>query len=150
MQYDTLKLNKDFRRLYGRGKSKVHPALVTYVMKNRAGYCRIGITTSKKIGCAVERNRARRVILAAWRELCPAVPNGYDLVFVARARTPGVKSTELVKAMRRQFEALGVLGGANGHRPCGDKKNRGAQNRPESCRQEMGRCEGQGPDGNRP
>ncbi|MCI8360404.1 MAG: ribonuclease P protein component [Clostridiales bacterium] len=143
MQYDTLKLNKDFRRLYGRGKSRVHPALVTYVMKNRAGYCRIGVTTSKKIGCAVERNRARRVITAAWRELCPLISGGYDLVFVARARTPGVKSSELVRAMRRQFEALGLLQGQDvpqekGGKPAGGHKGYDSKQRRSDKRDSEG------------
>lgn len=111
MNFITLKLNKDFRRLYGRGKSKVHPALVTYVTRNRAGFCRIGITTGKKVGCAVKRNRARRVIMAAWRALCPEIKGGYDLVFVARTRTTGLKSTEVMRIMRSQLTALRVLPG---------------------------------------
>jgi ribonuclease P protein component len=62
----TIKSNCDFRRVYGKGKSFQGPALVSYVLKNRAGICRIGITTSKKTGNAVERNRSRRVIRAAY------------------------------------------------------------------------------------
>ena len=46
----TLKLNKEFKRLYFRGKSAVHPLLVTYAIKNRLGRNRIGITVTKKIG----------------------------------------------------------------------------------------------------
>ena len=42
----TLKSNSDFRRLYNRGKAVTDPALVVYYSKNRAGICRIGITTS--------------------------------------------------------------------------------------------------------
>ena len=61
----SLNLNKDFLRLYHRGNSCAKPALVVYAMKNRTGLCRAGITTSKKIGHAVARNRARRVIRAA-------------------------------------------------------------------------------------
>ena len=57
----SLKDNRDFRRLYARGKSFVGPALVTYVMKNRCGGIRVGITTSKKIGNAVRRSRSRRM-----------------------------------------------------------------------------------------
>ena len=49
----TLNSNPDFRRLYNRGKAVIDPALVIYYSKNRAGICRIGITTSKKIGNAV-------------------------------------------------------------------------------------------------
>ena len=60
--FTTLKENKDFRRLYHRGKSYVSPVLVTYVMKNRKAGLRIGFTTSKKIGIAVRRNRSRRIM----------------------------------------------------------------------------------------
>ena len=59
----TIKLNKDFRTAYYHGGSQVHPALVTYVRKNRLGVTRVGITTGKKIGSAVARNRCRRVKL---------------------------------------------------------------------------------------
>ena len=60
MKSSAIKENKVFRRLYHRGKSKAGASLVTYCMKNRRGETRVGITTSKKIGTAVERNRARR------------------------------------------------------------------------------------------
>lgn len=106
--YKTLNLNKDFRRLYGRGRSYIHPALVTYVLKNRAGCCRIGITASKKIGNAVKRNRARRVITAAWRQNLPNVDNRYDLVFVARTRATQIKSTEMERVMRSHLQAAGL------------------------------------------
>ena len=108
-KFAVLNQNTDFRRLYGRGRSKAHPALVSYAIKNRVGYCRIGITTSKKIGNAVTRNRARRVIRAAWQEILPLVPRGYDIVFVARSRTAGCKSTDLAAVMRAQLRGLGVL-----------------------------------------
>ena len=43
----TIKLNKDFRTAYYHGRSQVHPALVTYVRRNRLGVTRVGITTGK-------------------------------------------------------------------------------------------------------
>jgi ribonuclease P protein component len=103
----TLKLNSDFRRVYARGKAYTNPALVSYVLKNRAGICRIGITTSKKIGNAVQRNRARRVIRAA-AEMLPEI-GGCDIVFVARTKTLRKKSTELQKIMEQQLGQAGVL-----------------------------------------
>lgn len=105
----VLNQNKDFRRLYGRGKSKVHPALVTYVTKNRVGHCRVGITTSKKIGNAVSRNRARRVIREAYRQLLPQIGGNYDLVFVARTKTTFMKSTQIVNVMAAHLKELGLL-----------------------------------------
>ena len=110
MKVLTLKQNSDFRRAYGRGKSFSDPALVTYVLKNnRAGVCRMGITTSKKIGNAVERNRSRRIIRAAFRELTPSVNGGYDFVFVARSRTKHLKSTDIQKIMFHQLNKAGVI-----------------------------------------
>ena len=105
----TLKENCDFRRLYGKGKSFQSPALVSYVMKNRAGICRIGITTSKKIGNAVERNRSRRIIRAAYREIEDRINGNYDIVFVARSRTKYQKSTQIAQLMLSQLEEAGVI-----------------------------------------
>lgn len=106
--WTTLCENKDFRTLYYRGKSQVHPALVTYVRKNRLGVPRVGITTGKKLGKAVQRNRCRRVIREAFRPLLPRV-GGVDIVFVARTRTLNYKSTQLLPVMEKQLAALGVL-----------------------------------------
>ena len=50
-RFAVLNRNGEFRALYHRGKSQVHPALVTYVRKSRTGYPRMGITTGKKVGC---------------------------------------------------------------------------------------------------
>ena len=105
----TLKTNPDFRRLSNRGISITDPALVIYYSKNRAGICRIGITTGKKIGNAVERNRSRRVLKEAFRSVCPQVKPQYDIVIVARSKTKYVKSTRLAEIMLRIFEEQGML-----------------------------------------
>ena len=106
---ETLKLNGDFRRAYGRGKSLAAPALVTYALKNRAGRCRYGITASKKVGNAVERNRCRRVIREAFRTLDEPMRGNWDIVFVARGKTKHVTSTQVQQVMRAQLKNLGVL-----------------------------------------
>ena len=105
----TIQLNKDFRTAYYHGGSQVHPALVTYVRKNRLGVTRVGITTGKKIGSAVARNRCRRVIREAYRSLSPKLRKGYDIVFVARVRTAAIKSTVLAGVMAAHLRKAGVL-----------------------------------------
>ena len=105
----TITDNCDFRRAYARGKVYTNPALVTYVIKNRAGICRIGITASKKIGNAVQRNRARRVIRAAYLAIPETVSGGYDIVFVARTRTVRKKSTELTPVIEKHLRSAGVI-----------------------------------------
>lgn len=109
MKGQTLKENKDFRRLYYRGKSSASPVLVTYAMKNRKGKNCYGITTSKKIGGAVDRNRARRVIREAFRNIEPSINGSWDFVFVARSKTTRVKMQEVENAMLNHFKTLGIV-----------------------------------------
>jgi len=105
----TIKSNCDFCRIYGKGKTFQGPALVSYVLKNRAGICRIGITTSKKIGNAVERNKSRRVIRAAYSMIEEKIQGNYDFVFVARSKTKYIKSTKLAEIMLSQLIEAGVI-----------------------------------------
>lgn len=109
MKSRALKENKDFRRLYYRAKSIASPCLVTYAMKNRTGETRVGITTGKKIGGAVQRNRARRVIRAAFDELEGRLDGAYDIVFVARTKTTEVKMQRVLADMEKQLCELGVI-----------------------------------------
>ena len=109
MRYHPLTRNNEFARAYTRGKSFVHPHVVLYVNKNRLGRTRVGITASKKIGNAVTRNRARRVLRAALYEVLPPDVGGYDLVLVARGQTPRLKSTQVAKTLERQLRAAGLV-----------------------------------------
>lgn len=106
---ETLNRNGDFQRLYHRGKSYTNPALVVYFQRNRAGICRIGITVSKKIGNAVQRNRCKRIIRAAYREIEPHILGNYDFVFVARGKTKYLKSTEIKAIMLSLLQKAGAI-----------------------------------------
>ena len=105
----SLKENYEFTRAYKRGKCVVHWCLVVYIFKNKTKNNRVGITTSKKIGKAVTRNRARRVIRAAYRQNEELLKTGYDFVFVARAKTAEMKSDDLAKIMKKLFEKGKVI-----------------------------------------
>ena len=115
--------NRDFKRLYNKAGSVVSPYLVVYIKKNSpavlrpsSGMCRkmrkvknsvrethpinrLGITVSKKIGNAVQRNRARRVLKEAYRSIEGLLIPGYDIVIVARTRVLSKKSTDLSKIL---------------------------------------------------
>ena len=108
MRYRTLNKNWQFNRVYGRGKSYVHPHCVLYMAKNRVGYTRIGLTATKKVGHAVQRNRARRVMRAALAEHLSQNIGGYDIILVARGQTPRLKSTQLSKTLGKLFTKAGL------------------------------------------
>lgn len=91
----TMTNNKDFVRLYKRGKYIASKACIFYYMPNNAPFNRIGLTTGKKVGNAVCRNRARRIIRAAYRENEIDFPIGFDIVVVARHYASQAKSDEI-------------------------------------------------------
>ena len=99
----SIKKNYEFKRIYKKGRSFVNPAIVVYIFKNNKGINRIGITTSRKIGKAVSRNRARRIIREAYRQVEKELPVGYDFVFVARSRTCLLKQQDIFRALSGIF-----------------------------------------------
>lgn len=75
-----------------------------YVVKGKKNALRFGITAGKKIGTAVSRNRAKRVVTAAFDECAPHIPLGYDCVVVARTRILNTKSNVVAANMMRQLK----------------------------------------------
>jgi len=70
---------------------------------------RVGVVCGRHVGGAVIRNRARRVLKEAWRQVAADVRSGYDIVFVARPDIRGAKTMDLVKDMTKALAAAGVM-----------------------------------------
>ena len=105
----TIKNDYEFRRVYKKGKSFVNAAVIIYILKNKKKINRIGITTSKKIGNAVLRNRARRIIRAAFSQYEDKLQVGYDIIFVARSRTYSLKTQNLAAVMGKVFSSAKIV-----------------------------------------
>lgn len=105
----TLKKNTEFKRAYRKGQTYVSKLMVSYIIRNRKNCLRIGVTASKKTGNAVRRNRSRRVIISAFREISGSIKPGYDIVFVARAGTADAKSTDILKVMKKHLLDAGLI-----------------------------------------
>lgn len=104
-----IKENYLFKRLYRVGKSAAGAYIAVYVKKNGLKINRLGITTSKKIGGAVQRNRAKRIIKEAYRLLEKDLPQGYDFVIVARAKSVYAKMQDVKKCLNFLLIKLTVL-----------------------------------------
>lgn len=102
--------NRAFRALYRKGKRSVFSTFAVYYRRNRKneGLNRMGITVSKKIGNAVCRNRAKRVLREAYRLCEPGIGTGFDFVFAARTKTTKVSMPVVRNEMKIFFrkEAL--------------------------------------------
>lgn len=99
---EVLNNNKDFASLYRNGKSIVSKTVVIYFRQNGLPYNRFGITAGKKVGNAVMRNRAKRIIRQAYRENEILLPLGIDIVIVARKAAAEVKENYLSSYIKNQ------------------------------------------------
>lgn len=106
---ETLKLNKDFKRLYYRGESIVTRSVVIYVQKNRFNKNRLGLTCGKTVGKANKRNRAKRLMRESYRLLADEIKQGYDIVIIARTRILGKKCSDVLQDVRYAFTKLGMI-----------------------------------------
>lgn len=95
--------NRDFVSLYKKGQTVIGKYCVCYIRKNNTPYNRIGITSSKKIGNAVKRNRARRIIRAAYRNIEIKLPMGFDIIVVARTAATTAKSVYVEEFFRNNL-----------------------------------------------
>ena len=110
MQYTVpLKLNHVFRRLYARGESAVGRFVVVYARRNGLSVNRLGITTGVKLGCAVDRNRARRRIRETYRLNETRIKRGWDIVIVARTAAIDGDFQEMQKSFLHQCKRLRLL-----------------------------------------
>jgi ribonuclease P protein component len=61
------------------------------------------------VGGAVVRNRARRIMRAAWRAVEPSIAQGVVAVFVARETIRGAKTQDVEAEVRELFRRMGML-----------------------------------------
>lgn len=98
---EILKDNRNFLELYKKGRYIASKYTVIYVMPNNRPFNRFGITAGKKIGNAVCRNRAKRLIRLAYRQYEIDLPVGIDIVIVARKPMCEIKSREYCSYMEK-------------------------------------------------
>ena len=108
MRFKQINKNRDFVRGYRRGDCYVFPELVVYVIRNRYGFVRTGITSSRKTGKAVKRNRARRVMRRALDRVGIDRSQSFDVILAARGRTAYCKSWQLVPLIEQRLRQSGI------------------------------------------
>lgn len=100
---DVLKDNRIFNKCFRKGNFSSCDFITVYFIPNKSSFNRIGISVSKKIGNAVVRNRAKRIIRAAYRLNEEKFPIGYDIVFVARKGIDLKKSSDIEKFINKRL-----------------------------------------------
>lgn len=106
---NVLRRKKDFSTIYNKGKSIGSKYVVLFFRKNQLPYNRTAFLASKKVGNAVIRNRARRLLKESYRELEEKMTRGYDLIFIARTTIVGVKCKDVKISMESTMVKSGIL-----------------------------------------
>lgn len=105
-----IKLNRDFRRIYARGKSVAGGFVVVYAIPNKRDYNRAGFTVGKAFGNAVKRNRIKRLMRESYRLMEDSLKVGYDFIIVARNRAVDKDYAQISKDMDFAMRSLEITG----------------------------------------
>jgi len=104
-----LRRSGDIRRTYDEGTSWAHPLLVLVARPNDLGLSRVAFVAGRRVGIAVARNRAKRLMREAARVLYPRFDPGWDMVLVARRSLLKVKSPQVEAALSTLAQRAGII-----------------------------------------
>lgn len=121
----TIKRRRDFQAVYERGQRAFGEHLVVFGLRNDPRNdplspapppdgirgARVGIVASRKVGNAVRRNRAKRVLRAALQSLRPYLPPESWLVLVARSSLaqPDVRTQQIERELAELLVRIEML-----------------------------------------
>jgi ribonuclease P protein component len=99
---------QNFRRVIEQGKKHVGVCSILYAVQTECG-TRVGIVAGKRIGNAVQRNKAKRLLREAVRLNRARIADGFEIVLIARktAIRNTLRDNEL--DMMKLFERAGCL-----------------------------------------
>lgn len=109
-----LRHSRDFARLRQHGKAYHDKHMILSVLPNDLPHNRYGFITSRALGNAVTRNRVRRQLREAVRQLHPRLQPGYDIVIVGKralVQKPFALISRIVDRLARQANLLLPTGG---------------------------------------
>lgn len=109
MSAQTLRSEKEFKRVLDEGKSSRGRLLRAVVLKREGEGVRLGIIASRKVGGAVLRNRAKRLIREGLREIKGEILKGQDIVIIPRSEAAHSSLSIVVEDLRGTLQEAGGL-----------------------------------------
>lgn len=102
--------DKDFARIFAKGKFAGSASVTIKVVPNTLGVSRFGFVVGTKVSKrAVERNKAKRRMREIMRKNMAFVKDGFDVVFVAKKEVLSVEFLVLERTMAQLCHKVGLL-----------------------------------------
>ena len=121
MKYTTIKEHHLYNKTFQRGKRYSGRLVSVFVLRDLAAkrlmrenpekkyYNRFGVAVTKRVGGAVQRNRVKRILRAAYRALESKLKTGFLVVVSPREGILAAKSTQVEAELRQGFEKLSMF-----------------------------------------
>lgn len=121
MKYTTLKEHHLYNKTFQKGSRHVGKYVAVYVLRDYAArrlmlenpekkyYNRFGLSVGKRVGGAVQRNRAKRILRAGYRAIEPELKTGFLIVLSPRDGILTAKSTDIERELLAAFRRLKML-----------------------------------------
>ena len=106
---DMLRSAVAFRAIQTDSRSRSHPLLLLRYRRNDLEQTRFGISTGRRLGTAVVRNRQRRRLRSILRGLAPNLAPGFDVLLVLRPAAADASQAELEPALTGLMRAAGLI-----------------------------------------
>ena len=101
---ERLTRGAEFRKAFRLGLRLDGPLFVLVAAANGRGYCRVGLAASRKVGGAVARNRAKRLLRESFRR--QKVLSGFDLVLIPKPDIVRRTQGDVDREYRERLERL--------------------------------------------
>jgi ribonuclease P protein component len=98
----------EFLAIQRSGRRWRSPSFVVIRRTSPTGQTRLGVTVSRRVGNAVERNRVKRLVREAFRTSAPELVPAQDIVVIARSGAHELEYAEVAAELRAVFQPSGA------------------------------------------